>query len=87
MPFLGEPCETGFEWSTAEVVVDECGVDVERVADPECLEVRFEGVTMRMEMGPPWGTMMERGCVWTSGSIVATVRNASVMLDHLDGGW
>ena len=42
MPFLGEPCETGFEWSTAGVVVDECGVDVERVADPERLEVRFE---------------------------------------------
>ena len=41
-PFLGEPSESGFEWTTAGVVVDECGVDAERVADPERLEVRFE---------------------------------------------
>ena len=27
------------------MVVDECGVDAERIADPERLEVRFEGVT------------------------------------------
>ena len=44
-PFLGEPRETGFEWPTAGVMVDECGVDAERVANPERLEVQFEGVT------------------------------------------
>jgi len=44
-PFLGEPSEPGFEWSTAGVVVYECGVDAEGVADSESLEVGFEGVT------------------------------------------
>ena len=34
-PFFGEPCEPGFERSTARVVVHECGVDAEGVVDPE----------------------------------------------------
>ena len=33
-----------FEWST-EAVVHECGVDAERVADPEHFEVEFGRVT------------------------------------------
>lgn len=44
-PFLGEPCESGFEWSTAGVVVHQRGVDAEGVTDPEGFEVGFEGVT------------------------------------------
>ena len=44
-PFFGEPCETGFEGSTAGMVVCECGVDAEGVADSEGFEVGFEGVT------------------------------------------
>ena len=40
-----------------------------------------------MEVGPPWGAMMVRSCVWTSASaVVAVARDASVMPDHLDGG-
>ena len=34
-----------FEWSTAVVVVDECGVDTDGMADPEGFEIGFEGVT------------------------------------------
>jgi hypothetical protein len=41
-PFLGEPCEPGFEGSTAGVVVDECGVVAEGMADPERFQVGFE---------------------------------------------
>ena len=44
-PFLGEPSEPGFEWSTTGVVVCKCGVDAEGVADPEGFEVGFKGVT------------------------------------------
>lgn len=41
-PFFGEPCETGFEGSTAGVVVHECGVDAEGMAYVEGFEVGFE---------------------------------------------
>ena len=34
-----------FEWSTTGMVVHECGVDAERVADPERFEVGFERMT------------------------------------------
>lgn len=44
-PLLGEPCESGLEWSTAGVVIYQCGVDAEGVADPEGFEIGFEGVT------------------------------------------
>ena len=44
-PFFGEPREARFEWTTAGVMVDERGVDAEGVANPERLEVRFQGVT------------------------------------------
>lgn len=37
-PFLGEPCEPGFEWPTAGVVEHECSIDAEGVADPESFE-------------------------------------------------
>ena len=40
-PFLGEPCQTGFEWSTSEVMVDECGIDAEGLAHPDRCEVPF----------------------------------------------
>ena len=80
-PFLGEPCESGFGWPTAGMVVDECGVDTERVADPERLEVRFEGVTDENGSGAALGdAIMERCCVWTSKRVVvAMARDASVM--------
>ena len=43
-PLFGEPGQSGFEWSAAGVVIYECGVNAEGVADPEGLEVGFEGV-------------------------------------------
>ena len=63
------------------MVVDECGVDAERVADPERLEVRFEGVTDENGSGAALGdAIMERCCVWTSKRVVvAMARDASVM--------
>ena len=84
-----ELCESGFEGPTAGMVVDECGVDAERMADPERLKVRFEGVTDENGSGAALGAViMERCCIWTSASVVvAMVREASVMPDHLDGGW
>jgi hypothetical protein len=33
------------KWSTVGVVVHECGVDAEGVADPERFQVGFDGVT------------------------------------------
>ena len=71
------------------MVADECGVDAERMADPERLEFRFEGVTDENGSGAALGAaIMERSCVWTSESVVvAMAREASVMPDHLDGGW
>lgn len=44
-PFLREPCEPWFEWSTTGVVVYQCGINAEGVANPEGFEVGFEGVT------------------------------------------
>ena len=64
-PFLGELTETGFERSTAEVVVDECGADAERVANPEHLEIGFEGVTDEDGCGAALRLMVERRWVWT----------------------
>ena len=86
-PFLGEPTETRFERSTAGVVVDGCGVDAVRVANPEHLEVGFEGVTdedgCRATLGCDDGEELGLDL----GVIVAVARDASVMPDHLDGGW
>ena len=44
-PFLGEPCEPGFEWPTAGVVEHECSIDAEGVAGPESSEAGHMGVT------------------------------------------
>ena len=54
-PLFGEPCEPGFERSTARVVVHECGVDAERVTDPEGFEIGFERVTNEDGGGAAWG--------------------------------
>jgi hypothetical protein len=75
IPFLGEPCEPGFEWLTAGEVLHVCGVGTKGMADPEGFEVRFEGVTRRGWM-LHLGARMVRSWVWTTA-----------MPDHLDGGW
>jgi hypothetical protein len=54
-PFLSESCESGFEQSTAGVVVHECGVDAEGVTAPERFEVGFKGVTDEDGGGPGVG--------------------------------
>ena len=85
-PFLGEPCQKGFKWSASEVMVDECGVDAEGLIRTGLRSHSREWPT-RMEVGAPWGAIMERSCVWTSVSVVvAVVGYASVTPDQLDGG-
>lgn len=54
-PFFGEPCEAGFEWSTTGMVVHECCIDAEWVADAESFEVGFEGVANEDGGWAIWG--------------------------------
>jgi hypothetical protein len=53
-PFFGKPCEPGFEGPSTGVVISECCVDAEWVADFEGFEVGFKGVTEE-DGGWRWG--------------------------------
>lgn len=82
-PLFGESCEAGFEGSSAGIVIRECGVDAEGVANPECFQVGFEGVTDEGGSGASRGSGLGDGM----GDERASGKRGKILWEVVDDGF